>query len=419
MTTKTYYGMLDCSASHVTAENTTGTHYKSLMNFMSYLTASNVATLIAWNSGSTTSSGSFNERTYFDGAKPYGVGAHSVWKMHTSSTRNWEWYMYLQVVSGAAGAIRQAFNTPISGYANAGDNILGSSANRGILIQTALCISGTTSFNPWSGSLGTGSFDGSDNAGNPRWHSGSINNNLYVLPRNNDVGSITPLCFSQKSNAVILGNVLASSDTPIVFSYIYDGDALVYVSDNNLNTTYGAGYVGAFELRNSLTGSGFGNGPHGFIMLTNSVKDATNTLVLNASIGDTAGIAPSNGGIALPPNIVSGSKIAILNSLSSFLSTTFGSSSLTSKYDEHPIYVGYNENPYNGYVGCLNTGLVKFMFKTSNHDVSVTPAKAVFGGANNNTTMKISIPWTGSNAPGVAGASSRSGSFYTWTANYE
>lgn len=416
MTTKTYYGKLDCLSSVVTAENLSGEYYKSFCDFMSYLTASNVATLVSWNSGSGAVSGSFNERTYWDGAKRFGLGAHSLWKFHTSSTRNWEWYLYTQVVSGA-DTVRQTFNTPISGYAGPVGylNAVSNTGNRGILFQAAVCFSGSSSFNPWNGSISDGSGNASQAAGNGliRWVSGANARNLYVLPRSNDVGGANS---TGKDSGLALGNVHIASVTSLRYHFIYDGDALVVAKSEGLLNTYAFSYIGAFQLRNSLTASGICGSDYGFLMY--SGDETNNSIATNTVFGDTAGTTiVRNGGIAVPiKDMVSGSKTAIGNILGTFPDSTYQPNTLVNKFEEFPYYIGVSEAPFVGLVGTFNTGLLKAMRDVQVHDTTADFSRAVFGGSTTVSNLKISTPWTGSSPPGTS--TSRTGSNYTWTTDY-
>jgi len=416
MPTKTYYGLLDASSNVGTAENLSNEFYRTFCTFMGHLTGSGQAVLIAWNSGTIVPSGSFSSRTYFDGSLPFGLGAHSVWKFPTSSTRNWEWYLYTQVVSGSSGAIRQTFNTPISGYASAVDAIAGSAANRGILMQAALCISGTTSFNPWSGSLNPIT-DGGSSTGTPRWISGALDRTLFVLPRSNDFGGTAPQCVASKSNGITMGQIILSSATTMRYHFIFDGDSLVTLTDDSSDSTYSFSYVGALELRNSLTSSGIGNGQYGFVMYS-TAQPNTDTATRAADFGDLAGIAQNqNGGVAVNIQAMStGSKTGVVNTLATFLAAAFQPNSLTGQFDEFPIYVGVNESPNIGLMGAFNSGLMRYAVDCQVHDVTGDLSRAVFGGSTTTANVKITTPWTGAFAPGVG--ASRTGSLFTWTRNY-
>jgi len=266
MTTKTYYGKLDSYSAPAIAENVANEYYKSFVDFMSYLTASNVATLVSWNSGSGALSGSFNERTYWDGAKPFGLGAFSLWRMHSTSVRNWDWYFYTQAVSASTN-IGFTFTTPITGYGTANDLASGYSYVRGIYMQAAICVSGTTSFNPWNGSISDGSANASIGAGNGgiRWISGSDNRQLYVLPRSNDVGGAH---VTSKANGIRIGVGIANTHTSNRAHFLYDGDAILVCNEPNSASLYGLSYVGPIELNSKLTGSGICGSDYGFAIIT-------------------------------------------------------------------------------------------------------------------------------------------------------
>jgi hypothetical protein len=421
MPTKTYYAKLDCYSAVANVDTLFNEQYKTFMDFMSYLTASNVAELVSWNSGSGAASGSFDERTYWDGAKPFGAGAHSLWKFNTSSTRNWEWYMYTQVVSGAAGSIRQTFNTPISGYGNSSDFIAINNTVRGILVQTAVCFSGTTSFNPWNGSISDGSGNASIGAGNGsiRWISGSNDRTLYVLPRSNDTGGSQNL---QRSNGIALSN-MSANESSYRIHFAYDGDALLIANDISANQTYSISYFGSFPLRNTLTASGIGGTDYGIVMYSNinsnlNFDGVPNLFNPNVQFGDTTGTTTNeNGGIAVPiGDAISGSKTAIPQGIDNFLGTTYQPNTLINAYDEIPIYVGISELPFRSYLGTLNTGLVRYMVNVGSNDMKDDYTRAIVGGSTTLSNLKLSIPWSGSIAIGIG--TDRTGSNFTWTTNY-
>jgi len=234
---------------------------------------------------------------------------------------------------------------------------------------------------------------------------------------------------AQKSNGIGLGGTMSSAATKLRFHFIFDGDSLMaLMNDASTNSaTYNISYVGPFELRTNLSGSGIGSGSHGFIMNTaTAATPAANTFILATAFGDVAGTTTTqNGGIAAPIGGTvsgapgSGSKIAILD--------TFGSSLFaigqqpnfyTNQFDEFPISVGGGETSFQGLLGTLNSGLTRLTIGAQSHDVSGDGMRAVFGGS---TTLaaanaKVSVPWTGSFAPGIG--TTRTGSNFTWTKDY-
>lgn len=415
MATKTYYGKLDCRSSTANVERTTNEVYYGLMDFLTYLSSSNVCTLVSWNSGSSAGTGAFSTRTYWDGANPFGFGSHSIWRFNTSSTRNWEWYMYVQVCSGTNGSITETFNLPITSSATAAsvNFFLNSNSNRGILLQTAVCVSGTTSFNPWNGTLS----QGNSTAASPRWVSGSNDRYLYVLPRSNDTGGTHA---TQKANSHSFGRGFTTATTAVRYHYLYDGDALMFLQDRDEAGAYDLTYVGAFELRNELTASGLGGGKYGFCMVSPTDQLPVGTIPTDSVIGTTAGTVASGipgGGIAMPSGTgVSGSKGMVVGSVGTFSSRTYQPNTVTGKYDEFPIFIGYSESPFLSLLGSLNSGLAKFVVGPEVHQVTSDYTNAVFGGSLTLTNAKVIVPWSGSLAPGLG--LSRTGSLCTWSYDY-
>jgi hypothetical protein len=421
MITKTYYGKLDCYS--VGIEETIGNEiFKNFFDFMSHLTASNVATLVAWNSGSSVASASFNQRGFWDQNNPYGVAANAVWRFPTSSTRPFEWYLYTQIVSGSA-ATQFSFVNPITGYGSSTTNLANNSSTRAIIIQAAVCSSGTSFFNPWNGS---GVADGASNAGNPRWVPGGTNRTMYILPRSNDNGG-TAVHIAQKSNATSIAGWSASS-TRVRYHFICDGDSLVALvsDDTNARSTYSFNYVGPFELRNDLSTSGICSSSFGLTMFNVLTSPLANTVVYGTTYGDTGGsTVAQNGGISVPiggtdaSQAGSGSKGAVLATISSLTDITYQPSMYTTLVDEFPILIAGNEAPSFGLLGTFNTGLVRCLGAgAAVHDVNLDNSRAVFGGSTiiGAATLKITIPWTGSLPPGLN--QTRTGNTFTWTRNY-
>lgn len=413
MPTKTYYAKLDCYSNVTNGLNTAREYYKSFCDFMSYLTGSNVATLVAWHSGSGAASGSFNERTYWDEAKPFGTGSYGIWKFHTSSTRNWEWYLYAQDQFDIN--LNSSFYDHCQPILVYGQSLYVNGGDQTVIMQAAVCFSGSDSFNPWNGTI----TDGFSQATSPRWVSGSDDRTMYVLPRSNDLGGLHA---ANKQNGLTFGRIgyYNNSGAPrtMRFHFIYDGDALLVLNDTDNDSTYTVTYVGAFELRNSLSGAGISNSDHGFLMYTQVSNPLANTINNNSNFGNINGdTTTQNGGIAVPiGEAISGSKTAIPQGINNFLGTTYQPNTLINAYDEIPIYVGISESPFQSYLGTLNTGLVRYMVNVGSNDMKDDYTRAIVGGSTTLSNLKISIPWSGSIAIGVG--TDRTGSNYTWTTNY-
>lgn len=428
MATKTYYAKLDCRSNNALYEQTMNEEYYNLMDFLTYLSGSGLCTLVSWNSGSSAAgTGAFTTKTYWDGGNPFGIGAHTIWRFNTSSTRNWEWYMYLQHTSGSS-FFNQAHNLPITQSWNLNNSVAalynaGGPGARGTLLQAAVCVSGTTSFNPWNGTLSMGN----STAASPRWVSGSNDRYLYVLPRSNDFGGAHA---TQKANHHTFGGGLPNTAVTTRQHFFYDGDAIMYIHDRGDTGIYDLTYVGAFELRNSLTSSGIGNGRYGFCMISSTalalveadtVPQACVIGTTDGQTGNSSGGTPSSlgGGAAVPIGAgISGSKGMIaISPGSTFYNKTYQPNSITGKYDQFPIYVGFSEAPNYALLGNLNSGLLKYVVGPEINQVTSDYRNAIFGGSTALANGKVIVPWTGSIAPGVG--LSRTGSLYTWTYDYE
>jgi hypothetical protein len=414
MTLKTYYAKLECSSSVANGLNTAREYYKNFCDFMSYLTGSDVASLVNWHSGSGAASGSFGARTHWDGALPFGTGSFSIWKFHTNSNRNWEWYLYAQ--DQFQINLNDSFYNHCQPILVYGQTLYVNGGDQALLIQAAVCFSGSTSFYPWGGTT----TDGFSQAASPRWISGSNDRTLYVLPRSNDFGGTHA---TNKQNAGILGRIGFYNTSPrsMRYHFIYDGDALFVANDTDMNRTYTTSYVGAFELRSELSGSGIGGSSFGFMMCADVANAASfQGLVPNQPFGTATGTNTyAEGGLVVPVGIfVSGSKIGIGNSVTNFLQGAgFQPSTLLgSTYTEFPIFLGIAETPYFGLVGQVNSGLVKYTYNTNSEDINSDNSRAIIGFETTAANTKLSIPWTGSVA--IGSGSTREGLDYTWTQDY-
>ncbi len=413
MTTKTYYAKLNCLSNPTNKEHIANEQYKNICDFMSFLTGSGVADLVSWNSGSGAVSGSFNTRTYWDGTRPFGLGSHSLWKMKANADRPWDWYLYIQLVSDTATVAAQTFNQPIlsTGIANFMNDI----GQRGILFQTAVCFSGSTSFNPWNGTIS----DGNSTAANPRWVSGALDRTMYVLPRSNDLGGSHT---TSRNNGVGIIYQRMTTNNQNQCNYIYDGDSLFMNNDRDFSRTINFGYLGTFDLNASLSGSGICNGTKGFIMYFGT--DNINTINTNVVFGDTAGTSVGlssdtcQGGVGVPLGVMTtGSRGGILQVMNNFPGTSYQPNQLLEKFDEFPIYVGISESPHFGYLGSLDTGFMKAVVGAQSYHVSQDFSRACLGSNLTANNRKITVPWTGSYAPGYIGAP-REGYTFTWTKDY-
>jgi hypothetical protein len=409
MATKTYYAKLNCISNPPNKENLANEQYKNICDFMSYLTGSGVADLVSWNSGSGAVSGSFDTRTYWDGARPFGAGAHSLWRMKANAERPWDWYLYLQLVIGSQVVNAQTFNQPIVYYSST----VAPGDGRTILVQTAVCFSGSTSFNPWNGAIS----DGNSTAADPRWVSGSNDRTMYVLPRSNDLGGSHTASRNNSIRFTYVPSVGSTRQTTC--HYIYDGDSFYCGTDIDLSRTIDIGYFGSFDLHSGLSGSGICGGTKGFVMY--SCLDTSATFFTNTEFGRVdggGGAGSSQGGVGVPIGImVSGSRAGRLELIGNFPTTAYQPNPLLKGNDEFPIFVGVNESPYFGYLGNLNSGLIKGVIGLQSYTTTQDLSRAIVGGNLVPSNRKISIPWTGSFGPGYI-KSPREGFTYTWTRDY-
>jgi len=405
------YGKIDCS--NIFYSNEVDTHgnemYVNLFNFLTYLSGNNVVDLVTYFTGSLAL-GSGTD--YWDTANRCGQGAFSVWKWKANANRNWDWYMMIQNHSGSSNLQINANCTPtlLGGgtfYSNA----------KGILMQIAISVSGSISYNPWNGTISMGNAAKTT----PVWVTGSNPSaSLHVFPRTNNISGSDP---TAKSTVMIIGRE-SSNTSPVAYRahFLADSDSLVMFSDhaNNiigngpcLSQNYFASYYGPFKLIPGISQSNIVNtlgqsGSLGFVSLTSIIQNSTGrsstTIPEYTNIGPiTTDINSYEGGL-LATTDIGVRRYFVSNDNTSMVSTYNPNSMLgiaNNELDERMFSLILNENPYYGFAGWLDTPLFRNVVNINTHHVRYDGLRAVFGGTTVIADRKISTVWSGSNPPGA------------------
>jgi len=353
---------------------------------------------------------------YGSNTDPIGPGAFSVWRWNTSSLRNWEWYMLIQMTSGST-VPANALPVTIEGGSSTFNN-MGFAAAVGINH-----VSGTYSFfNPWNGT--TGSFT-SDSKGNPVWGTTASNPgsdvHLAVLPRSNvsesrigntrgpasawteqsDLSGFTSGFSGQYGNGLLL-NMWADEDS-----------FLVVIKDDDSHD-HGHMYIGPYRPIPSLSASipaplimyrRFWNG-------NEDLFDFDSGQWLNEGIGGAITVFPmtntlSSSELFLPTCGVMVSYPPLFGTILPNRQAQIALATTSSFYDAVPIFIHRWERPL-GIVGMFSSSLLRlisgvggdtFRYATSNSGSS--ELRRAFFPVDNTVEAAgtYSVPWSGSLQP--------------------
>lgn len=390
------YGRVDCLTNTGNADRGASEMWVSFWNFMETLQSASYVELVAFHSGANATSGSTG---YWDDPDPFGQCAFGVWKWVANENRPWEWFMFAELITGSADLDVQSFASP--GLSLGSSNFLGSTSTRGIAVATAVCWSGSQSYNPWNGTTGLGNAS----KGTPVWVSGSNDRTLCVFPRSNNANGTHN---TNKENTLSMGDSVTMTATSARWHILADKDGLLWVNDREDNSSTTFIYNGAFKVRDSLSGSAIGQSAYGMLQFGTFGAPPSDTISNTSTVGDTAGSTHTvNGGMAvgIPDFTVIGFR-TYFNSANqtTHQPCTFNNNSI----DEYTLTVAAYENPHFGVAGTIDTPLLRYSWRAVNWDISSDNSRVWFGGDNLTTTGKITTAWSGSTPPGTG--TSRTGS---------
>jgi len=406
------YGKIDCSSflnsnTAVDRESYGSEMYTNLFNFLTYLSGNNIVDLVTYFTGSFASGTGID---YWDTANKGGLGQFSVWKWKANANRNWDWYLFVQGTSGSTNVNVNANCTPT--YLD-NNSVNLPTDNKGILVQMALSISGSSSYNPWNGTISMGGAF----KGNPVWVTGSNPSaSLHVFPRTNNIsGSVIPVV-TKSLCAYIMGDS-SGFNSYYRTHYFADNDSLVIFDDHNHNNTlltnaYFANYFGTFKLNPGISQSNLQytigqSGSLGLVMLCGATFNSSTTRQ-NHTIPEYTNIGPVTiDGTVIPGGVLATTNIGVRRFYLSndnyiFNQNLYPNGFTNYKYEERPIMVVANESPFVGMIGWIDTPLFRNICSgLQSHSVKGDGTRVVFGGNTNVINRKISTVWSGSNPPGT------------------
>lgn len=202
--------------------------FKATWDHLKYLETLGITTEIARNHGLSVN-GRGPGTGWWDEPTRFGNNGWSCFRWNSSSTRTWEWYMFIQ------NCDTQGPTSP----GTPGYTIPGSGNSRGVLVAAAISISGSTTRNPWGGT--TGSL-GSDTKGNPVWISGSNNYKLFIFPEANGVSGVLSGARDGLSGDFSFGG----NSSHRIVNLISDDDSFIYLRNNGTDE-FSFGYMGLYE----------------------------------------------------------------------------------------------------------------------------------------------------------------------------
>jgi hypothetical protein len=367
--------------------------FKFLWDHLKELESLGVVTEIARNNGNTKGGG---DTGWWDEANSFGENAWSVFRWNTNlPNRSWEWYLLIQA---AVNANNNVGNPGLLENSTTADGIGMAMA---ISVNTG---SGVTS-NPWAGATGS---MGTDTKGDPVWTTGSVGDALFVIPRSNSLSG---------SHTSSRQNLLRSKDNDSgnyrIHFYTDDDGFVALFGDPHADADYSQFWATmAMPYTPSAIVSSSVNTP--FIAI-NSDNDTDGPFERDVALASTAGTAGRNGGIIAADMICT--RIPRVDFIHQERSATWTDSPDYSGEDlwnhipgieegtRYPLldlalFVNSNESSYQGYVGLLNSNLIKAVrfshiaFQSPENDKIIFANTRGFNPGQYRTVY--AVPWTGS-----------------------
>lgn len=432
----TIYAKLNCISSQSFSNNLDGNRltqeiYANLFNFLDYLRIAGITELVTRYSG----------YEFWDATGSVaGSNAFSVWKFKSTATRPWDWYLYIHNGTFNSGSYTSPSNiipTRIMTKNSGGTPVLSTSDTTtgyyGVFIQAAFSISGSSSTNPWNGTV---DLTGNATKTTPVWNTGSDGYSLHVFPRINNISgsaatekdAITPICkYSTGANA--------NTESKFNYHFWSDGDGLLFMNQAVVSATkpaslpanYGySSYIGPFKLLDGIIAANSGallggTGSYGFCMMGNNAFQVENAALTThiwndyTNIGNIVpGTGTIDGGFFIANSY--GVRVGALGADSNTNTTTFQPNPFAGNRIDGRQYVVYaTENIYSGTIGYIDNQLFRVMGGSPRtHDITSDGKYIIMGTSNTANNRRLIVPWTSS--AGSAGTGSlRAGTNVTIT----
>lgn len=372
--------------------------FKFTWDHFKYLETVGVTTEIARNNGTGATTGSTG---WWDDSNAFGSDAWAVFRWNSSSVRTWEWYVLIHAAdSYAAGVAAPAL-------------VNGSTTVDGLAMAVAISVNtgtGVTS-NPWGG-ITTGAL-GTHLKSTPVWTTGAVGDSLYVWPRSNSL--------SGSHSGSRQNEWLATSDVSTNYraSIVSDNDGFVAIfsapdtvsdfGNNNISLVY------PFTPNNVISSSVSGNIKTPLMVINSSDSSFEGLFDPGTDNGGTAGTAARCGG-----GIIGADGLSVRTLRTDYLRHGLGfsgyvshdlwggeiynflSGSTRNKWEllDAFLFVSTAEPQYQGYVGQLNSPLVKIIRYAHVGHTSLTGSRIAYstdrGFDTTSNKALILIPWTGS-----------------------
>ena len=321
-------------------------------------------------------------------ANPFTTNAFTVFRFTT--TAGWNFYLLVQGTWSASEAFGNSPGNP--GYANGGNPVNAI----GIAAAVALTSGGADS-NPWVNAGGGTGNAGADVKGSPVWAAPS-GGKLFVLPRSNNLprgyhadGTVSTL----KQNCAMAGR----DGNGIRYHMFMDDDAFVLFTTTS--TTYTLTYVGTYTPAPDFSAI------RPLVMFSVAT---TPTEWFGQNMGGYTGALTWEGGIvtgnpAFPvgPVVIDrynaswGSSKPAWNPNPQFATATNMEWAL-------PLvgYVSGGEFPAVGYIGRINSPLLRYVYNWTTHNLNSSPfwTRICLGWSTTQATTHWTAPWDGVTPPG-------------------
>lgn len=326
---------------------------------------------------------------YWDEATNFGTNAFGVWRFNNAA---WPWFLMIEF-SSATGATLLNSSRMHATTTDSGLFVIGISAAWGKTGGGAAATTGV-----WGGGTANA---GADARATTRWT--DPGGGIYVLPRSNNLYGTDA---TNRNNSTRLVTLSTGSGSPIAFNMWADDDSFMIAHDYGNANTWNASGVFRYVPRAGLTVAR----PYAMIVDTDGGTAQLPWFALSGNtanvFGGTAGNSANEGGAIMPDGIPAGPVRPIgLERYQVQSSTSFEPTSIdgTASYNEFsiPIWACAPSETTSamGHLGKLDPVFVREVYNVSSADTNVAQTKAIFGGANALTNIKLVMPWDGVTTP--------------------
>ena len=323
-----------------------------------------------------------------------GTGENFVGEQLTVGNNAWSCYRFLSASTPFYMFLQATGLSNANNFGTAPGNpgmVDGSSAVSGVGVAFAMHSDGG---NPWNGSVAR---SGSDFKRSPVWVTGS-DGGVFVWPRTNSPGGFNS---PNRENTIGIPGSQALVQTNPAFGCrlwaVCDEDHILFGSDYDSTGQVRPLFFGKYTPRPDLPEEIKLKFPYVCLRSGQSLDASFPTA--QAYGFTTSGFlnVSYDGGVAHPYSILSGTRSVTIAAFSTFSTTTYQPSLLTTNsgssatFDEFPLFIGLNESGMAGYLGYIDW--IRYIWGPMTGDRNIA-GNRVYMGSVTALTNRISVPWS-------------------------